>query len=115
MLKSVRWTAARLCARKVHWLHALVAATTIVSLAPSSSSAAKSTAYEIDIVDPLVASGRLTFSADATDEHTSSAMNSPGLATVCGAKYPPTSAPATQTAITYSRAATGRSFITYPS
>jgi hypothetical protein len=60
-----------------------------------------------------VARGRETFRAEATDEHTSSAMNSPGLATEWGAKYPPTSAPATQTAMTYSRAATGRCFIAY--
>src|SRR3954466_8968025 len=113
MLNSVRYNAARLCVRNVHWLHALVAATTIVWSAPSSSSAAKSTAYEIDIVDPLVARGRETLRAEATDEHTRSAMNNPGLATECGAKYAPTSAPATQTAMTYSRAATGSCFIVY--
>src|SRR6476469_9098572 len=105
--------AARLCVRNVHWLQALVAATTIVSSAPSSSNAAKSTAYEIDIVEPLLARGRETLRAEATDEHTKSAMNSPGRATEWGAKYAPTSAPATQTATTYTRAATGSCFIVY--
>src|SRR5258705_253255 len=42
----------------------------MVSSAPRSSNAAKSTAYEIDIVDPLLARGRLTLRAEATDEHT---------------------------------------------
>ena len=70
----------------MHWLQALVAATNIVGSAPSSSSDAKSTAYDTDIVEPLLVSGRLTFSADATEEHSSSARNSTGLGIVCGAK-----------------------------
>ena len=61
MLKSVRYGAERAWVRNVHWLHALAAATIIVSFAPSSRSAAKSTAHDTDIVEPLVASGRLTF------------------------------------------------------
>src|SRR5262245_21339395 len=65
MLKSVRYGAVRCCVRNVHWLHALAAATSIVSSGPSSSSAAKSTAYDTDIVDPLDASGRLTLNAGA--------------------------------------------------
>ena len=60
------------CVRNVHCAQALAAATIIVSFAPSRSSAAKSTAHDTDIVEPLVASGRLTFSADASDEHPSS-------------------------------------------
>ena len=56
----------------MHWLQALVPATSIVSSAPSRSSDAKSTAYDTDIVEPLVASGRLTLSADASDEQSSS-------------------------------------------
>ena len=44
MLNSVRKIAVRVSVRNVHWLHALTAATIIVSLAPSSRSAAKSTA-----------------------------------------------------------------------
>ena len=79
MLNSVRYGAERDCVRNVHWLQALAAATSIVSSAPSSSSAAKSTAYDTDIVEPLVASGRLTFSADAMDEKSSSARKRPGL------------------------------------
>ncbi len=110
MLKSVRYGAERVCVRNVHWLHALTAATIIVWSAPSSSSAAKSTAYETDIVDPLEASGRLTFSAEASDEQPSRNANSTGLAIVCGAKMASVSAPAARTAPTNSRAAMGRSF-----
>src|SRR5262249_29018979 len=111
MLNSVRYNGDRLGTLNVHWLHALVAATSIVSSAPSSNRDAESTAYEIDIVDPCVASGRLTLSAEATDEHTSSTKNMPGLYSACGAFSAATTAPATQTATTYTRAATGRSFI----
>jgi hypothetical protein len=68
MLKAVRNGALRARVLNVHWLHALVPATSIVSLAPSSRSDAKSTAYDTDIVEPPDDSGRLTFSADASDE-----------------------------------------------
>ena len=51
MLKSVRYGGLRSLMRNVHWLHALAAATIIVSFGPSSSSDAKSTAYETDIVE----------------------------------------------------------------
>src|SRR4249920_2623684 len=44
MLNSVRCAGDRVWVRNVHWLHALVAATSIVVSAPSSSSDAKSTA-----------------------------------------------------------------------
>ena len=80
MLNKVRYGAERDCVRKVHWLHALAAATIIVWSAPSSSSAAKSTAYDTDIVDPLDASGRLTLSAEASDEQASRNANRTGLA-----------------------------------
>src|SRR5450759_3228790 len=110
MLKSVRYGADRVCVRNVHWLHALTAATIMVSSAPSSSSAAKSTAYETDIVDPLDARGRLTFSAEASDEQPSRNANSAGFAIVCGTKTISVSAPAARTAPTKSRAAMGRSF-----
>src|SRR4029077_538452 len=92
---------------------ALVAATNIVSSAPRSSSEAKSTAYEIEIVEPCAAGGRLTFGAGATDEQTSSTRNMPGLLSEWGAFSAATIAPATQTATTYNRAATGRSFMSY--
>src|SRR3954453_19043368 len=80
MLNSVRYGADRDCVRNVHWLHALAAATSIVWSAPSRSNAAKSTAYETDIVEPLEASGRLTFSADASDEQPRRNANSSGFA-----------------------------------
>ena len=44
MLKSVRYTGDGVFARNVHWLHALVAATSIVASGPMSSSEAKSIA-----------------------------------------------------------------------
>ena len=49
------------------------------------------------MVDPLVASGRLTLRAEATDEHTSNAKKRPGRASVCGALVAAFNAPATQT------------------
>src|SRR5579872_3781425 len=111
MLKSVRYGADRAFVRNVHWLQALAAATSIVSFAPRRSSAAKSTAYDTDIVEPLAASGRLTFSADASDEKPSSTAKSTGCAMVCGPNTAITTAPAASTAPTYSCAAIGRSFI----
>src|ERR1700754_4454492 len=108
MLNSVRYGADLVCVRNVHWLKALAAATSIVSSAPSSSSAAKSTAYDTDIVEPLVASGRLTLKADASEERTSSERNNPGLVIVRGAKTASTKAPAVRTAPTKSRAGMGR-------
>jgi hypothetical protein len=41
----------RAAIRKVHWLQALATAMSIVSFGPSSSRAAKSTAYDTDIVE----------------------------------------------------------------
>ena len=58
MLNSVRYSGLRSFLFRWHWLNALPAATSIVSCGPSSSSDAKSTAYDTDIVDPLVVSGR---------------------------------------------------------
>ena len=58
MLKSVRYAGLRTCMRNVHWLHALATPTSIVSCGPSRMSAVKSIAYETDIVEPLLASGR---------------------------------------------------------
>src|SRR5574339_1314232 len=100
MLNSVRYSGARFSTRNVHWLHALAAATSIVESAPSSSSEAKSTAYETDIVDPAVASGSVTLNADATDEMIRSALNSPGWSTERGPKVTRTVVPAASTAPT---------------
>src|SRR4051812_27544922 len=97
MLKSVRCSGERVCVRKVHCDQALVAATNIVGFAPSSSSEAKSTAYDTDIVDPLVVSGRLTFSADATEEKSSSARNRTGLGIAWRPKYRSVATPAAST------------------
>ena len=79
---SVRWSGLRSLLFKWHWLKALPAATSIVSCGPSSSSDAKSTAYDTDIVEPLVVSGRCTFNAAVIDESTSRPMNSTGCANV---------------------------------
>src|SRR5581483_1584334 len=97
MLNRVRYGADLDWVRKVHWLQALAAATSIVSFGPSSRSAAKSTAYDTDIVDPLVASGRLTLRAEASEEKTSSAANSTGLTMLCGANNARMSRPAART------------------
>ena len=80
MLKSVRYMGFRSLMRNVHWLHALAAATIIVSFGPSSSSDAKSTAYDTDIVEPLRASGRLTLKTEVTDDSGAE----PGRATSSG-------------------------------
>src|SRR5947207_14999680 len=112
MLKAVRNGALRARVLKVHWLQALVPATSIVSLAPSKSNDAKSTAYDTDIVEPPEASGRFTFSADASDEQSSSPMKMPGWLIVWGKKKATTATPARMTPETYRRAASGSSFIT---
>src|SRR5262249_56948699 len=93
MLKSVRCGGVRDSVRNVHWLHALAAATSIVSSAPSSSRAAKSTAYDTDIVDPLLASGRLTLNAEAREESRSSAANTGSWVMPRAAKTASTTAP----------------------
>src|ERR1700730_3084081 len=113
MLKSVRCTGERVCVRKVHWLQALVAATNIVASARSSSSAAKSTAYDTDMVEPLEVSGRFTFNADASDEKTSRTKKRVRLGrcrSASGPKRARTAVPAISTAATYRRAAMVSSF-----
>ena len=82
MLNSVRYSGlrSRLLFRW-HWANALAAATTIVSCGPSSSSDAKSTAYDTDIVDPLVVSGSVTFRAAAADDSSVRTTKSSGSST----------------------------------
>src|SRR5437764_12244516 len=94
MLYSVRYSGLRVFIRKVHWLQALAPATSIVSSAPSINSAAKSTAYDTDIDDPLLVSGRLTLRADASDENTRSAANNGKSPNRCGRKTSSTTKPA---------------------
>src|SRR3954451_3199069 len=86
MLNSVRWIGLRSLMRNEHWLHALTAATSIVSFGPSSSSDAKSTAYETDIVEPLRASGSVTLKTDVTDESVSSRRKTHGDSNVFSGK-----------------------------
>ncbi len=112
MLKSVRCAGFFSLMRNEHWLQALAAATIIVSLGPRSSSDAKSTAYETDIVDPLRASGRVTLKTEVTDDSASSTRNTPGDSKVLnGKKYARRPAATTMTAQTNSRAGSGRVFI----
>ena len=73
--------------RNVHWLKALAAATTIVSFGPRSSSDAKSTAYETDIVEPPRAIGRFTLKTEVIDESASSSRNSHGDDSVSTGKH----------------------------
>src|SRR5262245_45478145 len=87
MLNSVRWIGLRSLMRNVHWLNALAAATTIVSFGPSSSSAAKSTAYDTDIVDDRRASGRFTLKTEVIDDRKSSVRKSSGLPKNCVGKH----------------------------
>src|SRR5205814_10450130 len=100
MLYSVRYSGLRVFIRKVHWLQALAPATSMVSSAPSIKSAAKSTAYDTDIDDPLLVSGRLTFRADAREENTSRAANSGKSPNLLGWKTSSTRKPAATTAQT---------------
>src|SRR3954464_13235318 len=86
MLKNVRYAGLRSLIRNVHWLNALAAATIIVSFGPSSSSDAKSTAYETDIVEDRRASGRFTLKTDVIDDSSSSVTKSSGLPTKCVGK-----------------------------
>ena len=86
MLKSVRYAGLRSLMRNVHWLQALTAATIIVSFGPSSSSDAKSTAYDTDIVEPLRASGRVTLKTEVTDDSASSSRKSHGDSKVFSGK-----------------------------
>ena len=57
-------------------------ATIMVSLGPISISAAKSTAYDTDIVEPLLASGRLTLKAEVMADVRRRAEKRSGLAKV---------------------------------
>src|SRR5258708_17140316 len=93
MLNSVGWMGLRSLMRKVHWLTALTAATSMVSFGPSSSSDAKSTAYDTDIVEERLASGRLTLKTDVIDDSSSRQRKSQGLPTKCVGKNA-TSSPA---------------------
>src|SRR2546423_83225 len=98
--------------RNVHWLHALTAATIIVSFGPSSRRDAKSTAYETDIVEPLRASGSVTLKTDVTDDSVRSSRNSHGHSNdFTGKNETSSTAPIAMTAQTKTRAASGSVFI----
>src|SRR5687768_3541556 len=91
--------------RNVHWLHALAVATIIVSFGPSSSSDAKSTAYETDIVESLRASGSFTLKTEVTDDSVNNRRNNPGESRVLtGKNVTRRPAPRTMTANTKSLA-----------
>ena len=98
--------------RNEHWLHALAAATIIVSFGPSSSRDAKSTAYETDMVDPLRASGRLTLNTEVIDDKSRSRRKIQGdLNEFAGKKETSSTAPTAMTLQTKTFAGSGRVFI----
>jgi hypothetical protein len=97
--------------RKLHWQKALTAATTIVSSAPSSSSDAKSTAYETDIVDPLRASGSVTLKTEVSDDRMSNARKVFGSAVWSGRFQASSAVPTAITRLTNTRAPMGSAVI----
>src|SRR5688500_10177744 len=101
MLNNVRYAGFFAFILNVHWLQALVTATSMVSCGPSRRSAAKSTAYDTDIVDPLLESGRLTLNAEVAADSSRRMANRVGLSK--GARGPNmtrSTAPVTMTAPT---------------
>src|SRR3954452_19598581 len=101
--------------RNVHWLNALAAATIIVSCAPRSSSDAKSTAYDTDIVDERRASGRFTLKTEVIDDKRSSRRKSSTRPVKCvGKNTTSRAAPTPMTAPTKSLAVSGRVSIKLP-
>src|SRR5690242_10618873 len=78
ILNIVRYTGLRSLLFRWHWQYALATATTIVACGPRSSSDAKSTAYDTDIVEPLVVIGSVTFRAADADATATSATKSTG-------------------------------------
>src|SRR3954469_22420367 len=101
--------------RNVHWLNALAAATIIVSCAPRSSSDAKSTAYDTDIVDERRASGRFTLKTEVIDDKRSSRRKSSTRPVKCvGKNATSRAAPTPMTAPTKSLAVSGRVSIKLP-
>ena len=111
MLKSVRWAGGRDCVRNVHWLKALAAATIMAASGPTRSSAAKSIAYETDMVAPPLVSGRFTLNTEAADDVTRRTRTSRGSSSDRGMFHHRTHAAAASTAATKRRARTGRCFI----
>ena len=103
MLNSVRWSGLRSLLFRWHWLNALPAATSIVSCGPRSSSDAKSTAYDTDIVEPLVVSGSVTLSAAVADDEREQRRRTAPAASEVGvrqARAPAAPRPTTMTAAT---------------
>src|SRR5688500_5513956 len=81
----------------------------MVSLGPRSSSAAKSTAYDTDIVEPLLASGRLTLNADViADVSRRTTKSGRLLKSERGPSNTTSVAPIAIVAPTYSRAESGK-------
>ena len=99
--KSVRWSGLCSLRFRLHCANALPAATSIVSCGPRSSSEAKSTAYDTDIVDPLVVSGSVTLRAALAVARASSARKRSGCSkAACGRPMNNRPAPTTITAVT---------------
>ena len=88
MLNNVRYAGFLVFILNVHWLQALATATSMVSCGPSRRSAAKSTAYDTDIVEPLLESGRLTLNADVAADNSSRMAKSAGFSNVARGPSP---------------------------
>src|SRR6266480_341208 len=87
----------------------------IVACGPTSSSAAKSTAYDTDIVELLVRSGSWTLSAAVAEDSTRRTPNRTGWSNrASGKQVATTAAPATMTAVTYNRATPDSGFVNGP-
>src|SRR5580692_464945 len=74
MLKSVRYGGFPVCELRVVWLQPLAAPTTIVACGPRRISAAMSTMYETDMLEPL-AIGSWILKADVSDDSSTRKTN----------------------------------------
>src|SRR3954468_4667984 len=109
MLNSVRYTGFRVRVFSVVWLQPLTAPTIIEACGPRRISAAMSTTYETDMLEPL-AIGNCTLNADVSDE--TRMRNSSwtiGVNVARGMKTANVSAPSAMTVKMYQRARRGRS------
>ena len=101
MLNAVLCKGVRVRVLKQHWLKALDAATIIVPCGPMSSNDAKSTAYDTDIVELLVRSGRCTLRTAVADERITRTISSNGLSSwISGRHVANTTRPTRMTPVT---------------
>src|SRR5262245_41178264 len=111
MLKTTRWSGLRPIerTRSVHCAHALTVAMHTVGPAPRANSDQKFTACDSERFDRLRPSGRSIFTADVATASPSSATKRTGSGRRKSERATAKQAtPAATTAVTYTRAATGR-------